>query len=90
MSSLRVFLRCGVTSYRALFGWLNPWIAVPMFVVAPLFQLLFFAYLGRATSVEDDAFFVVGNGLLAAGAIASGLSATPSALCRVAWNRGPP
>lgn len=65
MSSLRVFLRGGVTSYRALFGWLNPWVALPMFVIAPLFQLLFFAYLGRATSVEDDAFFVVGNGLLA-------------------------
>lgn len=65
MSSLRVFFRGGVTSYRALFGWLNPWIAVPMFVIAPLFQLLFFAYLGRATAVEDDAYFVVGNGLLA-------------------------
>jgi hypothetical protein len=35
MSSLRVFFRGGVTSYRALFGWLNPWIAVPMFVIAP-------------------------------------------------------
>jgi ABC-2 type transport system permease protein len=65
VSSLRVFFRGGVTSYRALFGWLNPWVAVPMFVIAPLFQLLFFAYLGRATAVEDDAYFVVGNGLLA-------------------------
>jgi ABC-2 type transport system permease protein len=65
VSSLRVFFRGGVTSYRALFGWLNPWVAVPMFVIAPLFQLLFFAYLGRTTGVEDDAFFVVGNGLLA-------------------------
>jgi ABC-2 type transport system permease protein len=65
MSSLRVFFRGGVTSYRALFGWLNPWIAVPMFVIAPLFQLLFFAYLGRTTDVEDDTYFVVGNGLLA-------------------------
>jgi ABC-2 type transport system permease protein len=66
MNSLRVFFRGGVTSYRALFGWLNPWVAVPMFVIAPLFQLLFFAYLGRATGVASDTSFVVGNALLAA------------------------
>ena len=66
MNSLRVFIRGGVTSYRALFGWLNPWVGVPMFVVAPLFQLLFFAYLGRATDVASDTYFVVGNALLAA------------------------
>jgi ABC-2 type transport system permease protein len=66
MNSLRVFFRGGVTSYRALFGWLNPWVALPMFVIAPLFQLLFFAYLGRATDVESDTYFVVGNALLAA------------------------
>jgi len=66
VTSLRVFFRGGVTSYRALFGWLNPWIAIPMFVVAPLFQVLFFAYLGRTTGVESDTYFVVGNALLAA------------------------
>jgi ABC-2 type transport system permease protein len=66
MNSLRVFFRGGVTSYRALFGWLNVWVAVPMFVIVPLFQLLFFAYLGRATEVADDRYFVVGNALLAA------------------------
>ena len=65
MNSLRVFFRGGMTSYRALFGWLNPWVAVPMFVIAPLFQLLF-AYLGRATDVASDTYFVVGNALLAA------------------------
>ena len=66
MSSLRVFFRGGVMSYRALFGWLNPWVGIPMLVVTPLFQLLFFAYLGRATAVESDTYFVVGNALLAA------------------------
>jgi ABC-2 type transport system permease protein len=55
-----------VTSYRALFGWLNLWIAVPMFVIAPVFQLLFFAYLGRTTDVANDTYFVIGNALLAA------------------------
>jgi ABC-2 type transport system permease protein len=66
VTSLRVFFRGGVTSYRALFGWLTPWVAIPMFVVAPLFQLLFFAYLGRTTGVANDRFFVIGNALLAA------------------------
>jgi ABC-2 type transport system permease protein len=66
MNSLRVFFRGGVTSYRALFGWLNPWVGIPMLVIAPLFQLLFFAYLGRATDVASDTYFVVGNALLAA------------------------
>jgi ABC-2 type transport system permease protein len=66
VSSLRVFFRGGVTSYRALFGWLNPWIFVPTLLITPLFQLLFFAYLGRATGVASDTYFVVGNALLAA------------------------
>ncbi len=66
MNSLRVFFCGGLTSYRALFGWLNPWIAVPMMVIAPVFQLLFFAYLGRATDVATDTYFVIGNALLAA------------------------
>lgn len=66
MNWLRVFFVGGVTSYRALFHWLNPWIYVPMLIITPLFELLFFAYLGRTTHVRSDAFFVVGNGLLAA------------------------
>ena len=66
MNSLRVFFRGGVTSYRALFAWLTPWVAVPMMVITPLFQLLFFAYLGRATGIATDTYFVVGNALLAA------------------------
>ena len=66
MNWLRVFFVGGLTSYRALFHWLNPWIFVPMLVVLPLFQLLFFAYLGRTTGVESDSYFVVGNSLLAA------------------------
>jgi ABC-2 type transport system permease protein len=63
---LRVFFVGGLTSYRALFHWLSPWIFVPMLVIAPTFQLLFFAYLGRASAVESDSYFVVGNALLAA------------------------
>jgi ABC-2 type transport system permease protein len=35
-------------------------------LVGPLFQLLFFAYLGRQLGVADDRFYIVGNAVLAA------------------------
>jgi ABC-2 type transport system permease protein len=60
---LRVFLIGGLTSYRALFGWITPWILVPSFLIAPLFQILLFAYIGRAAHLESDRFYVVGNAL---------------------------
>jgi ABC-2 type transport system permease protein len=63
---LRVFFVGGLTSFRALFGWLNPYIYVPMLVITPLFQMLFFAYLGRTSHAQSDAYFVVGNAFVAA------------------------
>lgn len=65
MNWLRVFFRGGLTSYRALFHWLNPWIYVPMLIITPLFEMFFFAYFGRAAGVESDTHFVVGNALIA-------------------------
>jgi ABC-2 type transport system permease protein len=61
VTSLRIFFVGGLTSYRALFHWLTPWILVPTFLVAPLFQILLFTYVGRAAKLESDAFYVVGN-----------------------------
>jgi ABC-2 type transport system permease protein len=66
MNSIRVFFVGGATSYRALFHWMNPWIFIPMLLVLPATELLFFAYLGRATHTRTDSFFVVGNSLYAA------------------------
>ena len=60
-TSLRIFFLGGLTSYRALFHWLTPWILIPTFVVGPIFQLLFFAYVGRAAGVGDDTFYLIGN-----------------------------
>jgi ABC-2 type transport system permease protein len=60
---LRVFFGGGLYAFRALFGWIEPVVFVPMLLVSPLFQLLFFAYLGRATHTRDDTFFVVGNAI---------------------------
>jgi ABC-2 type transport system permease protein len=66
MISLRVFFAGGTTSYRALFAWINPWVFVPMLVAYPLFQILFFVYLGRSAGVRSDAFFVIGDSFVAA------------------------
>ena len=68
MSSLRVFFIGGLISYRALFNWIRPWIYIPTMLGAPLFQILFFTYLGRYSQAADnDAFFVVGNAVQVCG-----------------------
>jgi ABC-2 type transport system permease protein len=59
----RIFFVGGVIAYRALFNWLNPWIFIPTLVFAPIFQVLFFAFLGRAAGLESDRFYVIGNAL---------------------------
>jgi ABC-2 type transport system permease protein len=61
MSSLRILLVGGWTSYRALFGWLSPWILIPTFVIEPIFQVLFFASVGRSAGVGTATFFLIGN-----------------------------
>ena len=61
MAALRVFYFGGLTSYRALFTWLSPWILVPSFLLGPIFQILFFAYVGRTAGVGNDEFFLIGN-----------------------------
>ena len=60
-TNLRVFFVGGLIAYRALFNWLHPAIYIPTMLGSPLFQILFFAYLGRFSGVGDDTFFVVGN-----------------------------
>ncbi|HVC38882.1 MAG TPA: ABC transporter permease [Candidatus Dormibacteraeota bacterium] len=59
----RVFFIGGLISYRALFYWITPWQYIPTMLAAPLFQILFFVYLGRATGVGSTTFFVVGNSI---------------------------
>ena len=38
---------------------------IPTMLIGPVFQILFFSYLGRYSGVEDDTFFVVGNAVQA-------------------------
>jgi len=63
MSSLRLFFVGGLLSFRALFGWLSPWILIPTYVIAPIFQILLFVYIGRAAQTQSDEFYVIGNAL---------------------------
>jgi ABC-2 type transport system permease protein len=59
--SVRVFFVGGGISYRALFNWITPLLYATTMLGSPLFQVLFFTYLGRYAGSEDDAFFIVGN-----------------------------
>ncbi|HEX5542299.1 MAG TPA: ABC transporter permease [Micromonospora sp.] len=56
----------GVTAYCALFNWTTPAMFIGTLLVDPLFQLLFFAYLGRQLGVADDRFYIIGHAVLAA------------------------
>jgi len=62
-STLRVFFVGGLLSYRALFNWIRPSIYIPTLLGGPLFQILFFTYLGRYATDQDDQFFLVGNAI---------------------------
>jgi ABC-2 type transport system permease protein len=63
VNGLRLFFVGGLTSYRALFSFLSPAIFIPSLLVAPVFQVLLFAYIGRSAGVASDEFFLVGNAL---------------------------
>jgi ABC-2 type transport system permease protein len=63
VTSLRIFFVGGLISFRALFNWLNPWVYIPSLLVAPVFQILLFVYIGRSAKLESDTFYVIGNGL---------------------------
>jgi ABC-2 type transport system permease protein len=63
MNHLRVFFVGGYISYRALFGWLTPAVYIPALIVTPIFQILLFAYIGRAAGTRTDEFYVIGNAI---------------------------
>lgn len=65
-AALRIFFLGGLTSYRALFTWITPWVLIPTFVIGPLFELLFFAYVGKDAGVGSSTFYLMGACVLAA------------------------
>ena len=66
MSNFRVLTVGGYISYRALFGWLNPFSYTITLLIPSVTQLAFFVFLGRAAHVANDAYYVAGNALVAA------------------------
>jgi ABC-2 type transport system permease protein len=67
-SFARVFFVGGFYSYRALFNWIRPYIYIPTMLGSPLFQIVFFTYLGRYShAANGDAFFIVGNAVQVCG-----------------------
>jgi ABC-2 type transport system permease protein len=66
MKTLRLITVGGTIAYRALFNWTSPGMFIGTLLIGPLFQLLFFAYLGRQLQVADDRFYIVGNAVLTA------------------------
>ncbi len=61
MKSIRVFFIGGYLAYRALFNWIHWSIYIPTMLGGPMFQILFFAYIGRFAKLQSDEFFVIGN-----------------------------
>jgi ABC-2 type transport system permease protein len=61
--SVRVFFVGGYYAYRALFNWMHWSHYIPTMLGGPIFQLLFFVYVGRFAQLENDEFFVTGNAI---------------------------
>jgi ABC-2 type transport system permease protein len=61
MNAIRVFFIGGFLAYRALFAWIHWTVYVPTLLGGPIFQILFFAYIGRYAGLQSDEFFVIGN-----------------------------
>ena len=62
-AAARLFFVGGITSFRALWNWLSPWIYIPTMLISPIFQILLFAYIGRSAQLESDEFYLIGNAL---------------------------
>ena len=63
MKALRIFFLGGLISYRALFSFMSPAVFIPTLIITPIFQILLFAYIGRAANARSDEFYVVGNAM---------------------------
>jgi len=61
MNSVRIFFVGGYLAYRALFNWIHWTMYVPTMLGGPIFQILFFAYIGRYAGSQSDKYFLVGN-----------------------------
>jgi ABC-2 type transport system permease protein len=63
MSGIRLFFVAGVLSYRALFRWLTPSAFIPSVIGTPVFQLVWFVYLGSYVATRPISYYAVGNAI---------------------------
>ncbi|WP_441248229.1 ABC transporter permease [Kitasatospora sp. McL0602] len=63
MNRLRFFLVSGWLAYRGGFRVLTPAVFIPMVLVQPVVELLFYLQLGHYAGTRSAAFYVVGNSL---------------------------
>jgi ABC-2 type transport system permease protein len=63
MNRLRFFLVSGWLTYRGGFRVLSPSVFVPVVLVQPVVELLFYLQLGHYAGTQSSAFYVVGNAL---------------------------
>ena len=64
VSNLRLFFDGAILSYVALFRWFRPAAYLASKVAGPLFQILFFTFLGMyATGRSSASFYVIGNAM---------------------------
>lgn len=64
LTNLRLFWEGAVLSYIALFHWLQPTTYLASKILMPLWQILFFSFLGMyATGRTSASFYVIGNAI---------------------------
>ncbi len=62
LDRIAFFLRGALYSYKALFAWLVPQVYILTKIIGPLFQILFFTYLGKFYARDlESTYFVIGN-----------------------------
>jgi ABC-2 type transport system permease protein len=64
LANLQIFWQGTILSYIALFHWLRPTTYLASKILMPLFQVLFFTFLGTfATGKSSASFYVIGNAI---------------------------
>ena len=64
VNNLRIFWQSAVLSYIALFRWLTPQTYLASKVAMPLWQMLFFTFIGTyGSGAANASFFVIGNAI---------------------------
>ena len=62
-NNLRIFWQSSVLSYIALFRWLRPQTYLASKIAMPLWQMLFFTFIGTYGGGQSSSFYVIGNAI---------------------------